>query len=76
MLDKIKEHPLQYDGIILIWDNHRAHTTPAIERKAHLLGISIVNLPTYSPKRYAAPAEPHRKALEVYQSSFGRSWIH
>ena len=49
MLDKIKGEHLQYDGIILIWDNHRAHTTAAIEQKAHLLGISIVNLPTYSP---------------------------
>lgn len=49
MLDKIKEQHLEYDGIILIWDNHKAHITPLIEKKAHLLGISIVNLPTYSP---------------------------
>jgi hypothetical protein len=46
MLDKIKEQHLAYDGIILVWDNHKAHTTPDIEQKAHLLGISIVNLPT------------------------------
>lgn len=49
MLDKIKEQHLEFDGIILIWDNHKAHTTPAIEQKAYILGISIVNLPTYSP---------------------------
>ena len=46
MLDKIKEQHLDYDGIILIWDNHPAHITPAIERKAAILGICIVNLPT------------------------------
>jgi len=46
MLDKIKEQHLEYDGIILIWDNHKAHTTSAIEKKAYLLGISIVNLPS------------------------------
>jgi putative transposase len=49
MLDKIKEQHAQYDGIILIWDNHKAHITPAIEQKAYLLCMSIVNLPTYSP---------------------------
>lgn len=49
MLDKIKEQHLEYDGVILIWDNHPAHITPAIERKAAILGICIVNLPTYSP---------------------------
>ena len=54
ILDKIKEHQLNYDGIILIGDNHKAHSTPAIEQKAYLLGISIVNLPTYSPKGFAA----------------------
>lgn len=49
MLDKIKEQHSDYDGIILIWDNHQAHITAAIEKKAHALGISIVRLPTYSP---------------------------
>jgi transposase len=49
MIDKIKEQHLDYDGIILIWDNHQAHITAAIEKKAHALGISIVRLPTYSP---------------------------
>lgn len=49
MLDKIKEAHLANEGIILIWDNHSAHTTLAVEQKAHALGIIIVNLPTYSP---------------------------
>lgn len=49
MLDKIKEQHLEFEGIILIWDNHPAHLTPAVERKAAILGIYIVNLPTYSP---------------------------
>jgi hypothetical protein len=40
---------LEDDGVILIWDNHPAHVTPAIERKAAILGIFIVNLPIYSP---------------------------
>jgi transposase len=48
-LTKSKNNTYQYDGIILIRDNHKAHTTPAIDQKAYLLGISIVNLPTYSP---------------------------
>lgn len=46
MLDRIKEQHLEYDGVILIWDKHPAHITPAIERKAAILGICIVNLPT------------------------------
>lgn len=49
MLDRIKASHLAYEGVILIWDNHPAHLTPAIERKAHKLGIYLVNLPTYSP---------------------------
>lgn len=49
MLDKIKEQHLEFEGIILIWDNHPAHLIPAVERKAAILGIYIVNLPTYSP---------------------------
>ena len=49
MLDKSKEQHSEYDGIILIWGNHKAHTTPSVEMKAHLFGITIVNLPTYSP---------------------------
>jgi len=39
MLDKIKEQHLEYDGIILIWDNHKAHTTSAIEKKPIYLGL-------------------------------------
>jgi len=49
MLDKLKQAHLSYQGLILIWDNHQAHLTAAIEKKAHALGIFIVNLPTYSP---------------------------
>lgn len=49
MLDKVKASPVAYQGIILIWDNHPAHLTPAIDGKAHKLGIHLVNLPTYSP---------------------------
>jgi transposase len=58
MLDKIKEQHLHYYGIILIWDNYKAHTTPPIEQKAYLLGINIVNLPTYSPNRFATRPNP------------------
>ncbi|MBC3789483.1 hypothetical protein FHK02_6078 [Spirosoma sp. LMG 31448] len=49
MLDKIKASHIAYQGIILIWDNHPAHVSSAIESKAHKLGIYLVNLPTYSP---------------------------
>lgn len=69
MLDKIKEQHLQYDGIILIWDNHKAHTTPAIEQKAYLLGISIVNLPTYSPN--LNPIERLWKSIKTVLAEVG-----
>ncbi len=56
--------------MILIWDNHKAHTTPAIEYKAHTLGIFIVNLPTYSPN--LNPIERLWKSIkyQIGQSGF------
>ncbi|WP_309917577.1 MULTISPECIES: transposase [unclassified Arcicella] len=68
MLDKIKEQHLHYDGIILIWDNHKAHTTPAIEQKAYLLGISIVNLPAYSPN-----LNPIERLLKVIKTALSEA---
>jgi transposase len=69
MLDKIKEQHLAYDGIILIWDNHKAHITSAIEQKAHILGISIVNLPTYSPN--LNPIERLWKSIKAKLAEYG-----
>ena len=76
MLDKIKEQHFDYDGIILIWDNHKAHITAAIEKKAHILGISIVNLPTYSPN--LNPIERLWKAIKgkIAQHGFIENLVH
>lgn len=69
MLDKLKQAHLSYQGLILIWDNHQAHLTAAIERKAHALGIFIVNLPTYSPN--LNPIERLWKAIKRRLSESG-----
>lgn len=49
VLPLIKEANLEAETIILIWDNHKAHLTKAIEQNAQQLGIVLVNLPAYSP---------------------------
>ena len=35
--------------IIMLWDNHPAHLTKAIQQRAEQLGIVLVYLPPYSP---------------------------
>jgi transposase len=49
VLPLIKEANPEAETIILIWDNHSAHLTKAIEGCARQLGIILVNLPAYSP---------------------------
>lgn len=49
MLQEIKQHNQQAQTIVVIWDNHRSHTTADVEAKAQELDIVLVNLPVYSP---------------------------
>jgi putative transposase len=49
MLSLIKQANQQAETIILIWDNHKAHLTPLVERAAREANIVLVNLPAYSP---------------------------
>lgn len=49
MLGQIKQANQEAQTIVVIWDNHRAHCTAEVERKAIELGMVLVNLPVYSP---------------------------
>ncbi len=49
MLEAIRAANQQAETIVVVWDNHSAHLTEAVEAKALELGIVLVNLPTYSP---------------------------
>lgn len=49
MLPLIRQANPEAQTILLLWDNHTAHLTRAMQEHAQRLGIILINLPTYSP---------------------------
>ena len=49
MLSLVRQANPEAETILLLWDNHTAHLTRAMQEHARGLGIVLINLPTYSP---------------------------
>jgi transposase len=49
MLEAIRAANQEAETVVVVWDNHSAHLTEAVQAKALELGKVLVNLPTYSP---------------------------